>query len=176
MSTIIPSQNIAAMSEALDESIWHLQEISGLLESSVNQLVEDSNTNNDLTRTMLRCKQVYELVPEFDIERARIDLNEEVEPIIDALKDKLKETLNRRAIDLNTLKQKYELNKLKINNGYTEQSFAGYTGETSEDGLNDTDVVVMGSTTNEELQELKQLRQRKDELQKKLQELKDLKK
>lgn len=164
------------MSEALEESIWHLQEINELLESSVKQLVEDSNTNNDLTRTMLRCKQVYELVPEFDIERARIDLNEEVEPIIEALRDKLKETLNRRAIDLNTLKQKYELNKLKINNGYTEQSFTGYTGDTGEDETNETDVVVMGSTTNEELQELKQLRQRKDELQKTLQELKNLKK
>lgn len=164
------------MSEALEESIWHLQEINGLLESSVNQLVEDSNTNNDLTRTMLRCKQVYELVPEFDIERARIDLNEEVEPIIEALSDKLKETLNRRAIDLNTLKQKYELNKLKINNGYTEQSFAGSAGDSTEDGGNGADVVVMGSTTNEELQELKQLRQRKDELQRKLQELKELKK
>lgn len=164
------------MSEALEESIWHLQEINGLLESSVNQLVEDSNTNNDLTRTMLRCKQVYELVPEFDIERARIDLNEEVEPIIEALSDKLKETLNRRAIDLNTLKQKYELNKLKINNGYTEQSFAGSAGNSTEDGENGADVVVMGSTTNEELQELKQLRQRKDELQRKLQELKGLKK
>ncbi|KAG0670649.1 DASH complex subunit spc19 [Maudiozyma exigua] len=164
------------MSEALEESIWHLQEINGLLESSVNQLVEDSNTNNDLTRTMLRCKQVYELVPEFDIERARIDLNEEVEPIIEALSDKLKETLNRRAIDLNTLKQKYELNKLKINNGYTEQSFTGSVGDGTEDGENSADVVVMGSTTNEELQELKQLRQRKDELQRKLQELKELKK
>ncbi|SMN20881.1 similar to Saccharomyces cerevisiae YDR201W SPC19 Essential subunit of the Dam1 complex (aka DASH complex) [Maudiozyma saulgeensis] len=159
------------MDDPLEESLWHLQEINELLESSVHQLQEDSKQNDDLTKTMLRFKQVYELVPEFDIERARIDLNEEVEPIIHALGDKLKETLNRRAIDLNTLKQKYELNKLKLNNNYNNQSVEN---DDSMDNSNESGgVVVMGSTTNEELEELKQLRVKKDELQKRLNELKN---
>lgn len=156
---------VCKMTDALEESVWCLQEINSLLESSVQQLKSDSKQNNDLTETMLRFKQVYELMPEFDIERARIDLNEELEPLIRALKDKLKESIDRKAIDLNTLKQRYELNKLTINNSNNTQNL-------SMDKNDSTDVVIMGSTTNEELEELRQLRQKKEELQKKLDELK----
>lgn len=101
-------------------------------------------------------------MPEFDIERARIDLNEELEPLIQLLKDKLKESLNRHAIDLNTLKQKYELNKLTLNNGLNSDPMS------SQDIDESTDVVVMGSTTNEELEELRELKKKKEALQKKL--------
>ncbi|GMM56400.1 Spc19 protein [Maudiozyma humilis] len=150
------------MKDPLQESLWHLQEINALLEESVEQLETESKQNNDLTDTMLRFKQVYELMPEFDIERARIDLNEELEPLIQLLKDKLKESLNRHAIDLNTLKQKYELNKLTLNNGLNSDPMS------SQDIDESTDVVVMGSTTNEELEELRELKKKKEALQKKL--------
>lgn len=154
------------MNDPLQESLWHLQEINALLEESVEQLESESKQNNDLTDTMLRFKQVYELMPEFDIERARIDLNEELEPLIYLLRDKLKESLNRHAIDLNTLKQKYELNKLTLNNALNSDPIG------SQDIDESTDVVVMGSTTNEELEELRELKQKKLELQETLASLK----
>ncbi|CCF56920.1 hypothetical protein KAFR_0B06230 [Kazachstania africana CBS 2517] len=155
------------MAEALESSVVSLESTISLLQDSIETLKTDSKDNNYLTDTMLRCNQVFELIPEFDIERARNDLNEEVEPLIRTLQEKLKKSLSKMTRELDTLKQTFELNQLRLNNTATNNE----TDLSSDDINVSTDDVVMASSTNEELEELKRLRLKREELQERLNQL-----
>lgn len=144
------------MSDALERSADSLESTVGLFKGSVETLKKNSRPNTYLTQTMLKSRRVFELVLEYDVQRAKLDLIEEVEPLVSVLQDKLGKSLNKMRRELDTLQQTYELNKLRLNKkSYTDFDVS-------------TDVVIMGSTTNEELEELKKLKQQKEMLQKKL--------
>lgn len=144
------------MSDALERSADSLESTVGLLKGSVETLKKNSGPNTYLTQTMLKSRRVFELVLEYDVQRAKLDLIEEVEPLVSVLQDKLGKSLNKMRRELDTLQQTYELNKLRLNKkSYTDFDVS-------------TDVVIMGSTTNEELEELRKLKQQKEMLQKKL--------
>lgn len=149
------------MSDALARSADSLEGTVGLLKGSVETLKRNSRPNTYLTQTMLKSRRVFELILEYDVQRAKLDLIEEVEPLVSILQEKLGKSLNKMRRELDTLQQTYELNKLRLSkkpgggSGYPEFDVS-------------TDVVIMGSSTNEELEELKQLKQQKEALQTRL--------
>lgn len=153
------------MSDALERSADSLENTVELLKGSVETLKKNSRPNTYLTQTMLKSRRVFELVLEYDVQRAKLDLIEEVEPLVSVLQEKLGKSLSRKKRELDTLQQTYELNKLRLN-----KNSNGGTSLYPEFDVS-TDVVIMGSSTNEELEELKKLKQQKETLRKKLEEL-----
>lgn len=154
------------MNELLDDSVWYLEESVALMQESVETLKRNSEENKYITQVMLQCSKACELIPEFDVERARNDLNEEVEPLVSTLQEKLKKSLSKMKRELDTLNQTYELNALRLNNSNNNENM-----DTNIDIS--TDVVVMTSSTNEELEELKELRSKKEQLLQRLESLKE---
>lgn len=146
------------MTESLQQSVESLEDTIVILRNSVAKLEKNSQSNNHLTQTMLKSKRVFELVPEYDVQEAKLDLIEEVEPLVKTLEDKLEKSMVRMKREADTLQQTYELNKLRLNK------------DVSQRGDNDIsmDVVVMASSTNEELEELKMLKAKKERLQHRL--------
>lgn len=154
------------MLKSLDQSVSFLEGTITLLSNSVAKLEKNSKPNDYLTQTMLKSKRVFELVPEYDVQRAKLDLIEEVEPLVKTLEDKLEKSMLRMKRELDTLQQTYELNKLRLNKNTSPK--AGYINM---DVDVSTDVVIMASSTNEELEELKDLKLKKDALQNKIESL-----
>ena len=146
------------MTESLQQSVESLEDTIVILRNSVAKLEKNSQSNNHLTQTMLKSKRVFELVPEYDVQEAKLDLIEEVEPLVKTLEDKLEKSMVRMKREADTLQQTYELNKLRLNKDVIHR------------GDNDIsmDVVVMASSTNEELEELKMLKAKKERLQHRL--------
>ena len=160
------------MAEYLEHSVASLGETVVLLQKTIDGLKKDSEPNNNLVQTILQSKRVFELISEYDVERAKLAQSEEIDPLVKTLEDKLGKSLGKLKRELDTLQQTYELNKLRLNN-----STNGKNGDASDTSFIadvdvSTDVVVMASSTNEELQELKELKLKRKLLQKKLQELK----
>lgn len=153
------------MAEALECSVAFLENSNRLLRESVEKLKENSNSNNFLAQTMLDCKRVFELVPEYDVHKAKLDLIEEVEPLVRTLEEKLDRSAVRMKRELDTLQQTCELNKLRLSKSRDVENA---------DIDVSTDAVIMTSSTNEELAQLKDLKTRKLELQKKLEKLRKM--
>ena len=155
------------MNDPLADGIRSLKRSTALLQSAATKLEQETKQNSDLVSALLQSRSVHELISEFDIERAQIDLNEELEPVTRIIGAKLRVALNRKFIDKTTLKRRNELIQGVLNNnsnnsktGNRDGVFGGPAAVTS------NDVVFMASTTNEELEELKRLRARRSELQK----------
>lgn len=153
------------MAEALECSVAFLENSNRLLRESVEKLKENSKSNNFLAQTMLDCKRVFELVPEYDVHKAKLDLIEEVEPLVRTLEEKLDRSAVRMKRELDTLQQTCELNKLRLSKSRDVENA---------DIDVSTDAVIMTSSTNEELAQLKDLKTRKLELQKKLEKLRKM--
>lgn len=144
------------MDHPLEQSIESLNKSVQLLQKTVNALQKKSDKSRLLANTLLKCKPVFELVSEYDIQKARLDLMEEVEPVVNRLIITLEKSLNKLEREKSTLTQTFELNKLRINNR-NEKS----------------DPVVMVSSTNEELEILKKLKERKLHLQEQIRQIKN---
>lgn len=155
------------MTESLESSVICLESSNELLRRTVKKLQENAEPNNFLAQTMLDCKRVFELVPEYDVHKAKLDLIEEVEPLVRTLEEKLDKSTIRMTRELDTLQQTYELNKLRLSKSRDVESG-------NEMGVS-TDAVIMTSSTNEELAQLKDLKSRKIELENRLQMLRESK-
>ncbi|QLQ82287.1 hypothetical protein HG537_0H00480 [Torulaspora globosa] len=153
------------MYDALERSVESLESTVELLRDSVVGLEKNSRPNVWLTQTMLQSRRVFELMLEYDVQRAKLDLIEEVEPLVTTLQDKLEKSINRMKRELDTLQQTYELNKLRLSKNHNA---IGGSGSAEFDVS--TDAVVIASSTNEELEELRKLKQLKEALQKRLEE------
>ena len=159
------------MNDPLADGIRSLKQSTALLQSAATKLEQETKQNSDLVSALLQSRSVYELISEFDIERAQIDLNEELEPVARSIGSKLRVALNRKFIDKTALKRRNELiqgvlnnnNTIINNNGHDKNRDGVFGGPTA---VTSNDVVFMASTTNEELEELKRLRARRSELQK----------
>lgn len=153
------------MYDALERSVESLETTVGLLKGSVGTLERNSKPNVYLTQTMLQSRRVFELMLEYDVQRAKLDLIEEVEPLVTTLQDKLEKSINRMRRELDTLQQTYELNKLRLSKNSTATAGAG-----NADFDVSTDAVIIASSTNEELEELKNLKQQKEALRTRLED------
>ncbi|GCF01446.1 DASH complex subunit spc19 [Zygosaccharomyces mellis] len=154
------------MAESLEQSVGCLEASNDLLRKTVTKLQDNAESNNFLAQIMLECKRVFELVPEYDVHKAKLDLIEEVEPLVRTLEEKLDKSTVRMTRELDTLQQTYELNKLRLSKSRD--------AETGNEMDVSTDAVIMTSSTNEELAQLKDLKSRKMELQNRLQMLREL--
>ncbi|SJM83503.1 related to DASH complex subunit SPC19 [Zygosaccharomyces bailii] len=150
------------MAESLTCSVNYLENSNKLLRESVKQLKKNGESNNFLAQTMLDCKRVFELVPEYDVHKAKLDLIEEVEPLVRTLEEKLDRSVVRMKRELETLQQTCELNKLRLSKSRDMDST---------DLELSTDAVVITSSTNEELEQLKILKAKKLLLQEELERL-----
>ncbi|EJS42359.1 spc19p [Saccharomyces arboricola H-6] len=167
------------MTDALEQSVLALEKTVSVLKDSVESLKHANEPSTNLSSTMLHTKRVFRLVPEYDVERSKLDLIEEVEPLVRTLGDKLRKSMGRMQRELDTLKQTYELNDLRLKKNINMED-DGNGLNSSEAGREDeggdadvsTDVVMMASSTNEELEELKKLKGIKKQLENKLQILK----
>ncbi|QLG73943.1 hypothetical protein HG535_0F04550 [Zygotorulaspora mrakii] len=151
------------MTDSLQRSMACLEDTITILENSVSKLASNSKPNDYLTQTMLSSRRVFELVPEYDVQEAKLDLIEEVEPLVKTLEDKLEKSVVKMKRELDTLRQTYELNRLRLDKTLNSKTDIDVS----------TDVVIMASSTNEELEELKMLKAKKENLQRKLQLLRE---
>ncbi|CAI4056917.1 hypothetical protein SUVZ_02G3230 [Saccharomyces uvarum] len=167
------------MADALEQSVLALESTLSVLKDSVESLKHANEPSTNLASTMLQTKRVFRLVPEYDVERSKLDLIEEVEPLVRTLGDKLRKSMGRMQRELDTLQQTYELNDLRLkkninmeedNDGLDNSDMRRDDGGGEADVS--TDVVMMASSTNEELEELRKLKEKKKELQEELQTLK----
>ncbi|CAI4055671.1 hypothetical protein N7582_000399 [Saccharomyces uvarum] len=167
------------MADALEQSVLALESTLSVLKDSVESLKHANEPSTNLASTMLQTKRVFRLVPEYDVERSKLDLIEEVEPLVRTLGDKLRKSMGRMQRELDTLQQTYELNDLRLKKNINmgeENDGLNNSDMGRDDGGGDadvsTDVVMMASSTNEELEELKKLKEKKKQLQEELQTLK----
>ncbi|CCE62379.1 hypothetical protein TPHA_0C02260 [Tetrapisispora phaffii CBS 4417] len=147
------------MTEYLDDVVSKLSGTVELLQNSIDKLHNNSAPNNNLTSNMLQTRRYFELISEYDVEKAKLAQNEEIDPLVKILHDKLGRSLGKLQREYDTLQKTYELNKLRLNNRVTEEN--GARGDNDDPNkINEidfdlsTDVVVMASSTNEELEEL----------------------
>ncbi|AMD21108.1 HEL173Cp [Eremothecium sinecaudum] len=151
------------MGDSLQLSCLALENSVGILQGTLDRLKQQGTHSTRLRNTLLEPKRVFELVSEYDLQRARLDLIEDVEPVVDKLCSKLEKSLNKLERERSTLQQTYELNQLRLNNKFSTASrrFGG----------SKRFPVVMGTTTKEELDRLRQLKSRKQALARELEEL-----
>ncbi|AGO13764.1 AaceriAGL105Wp [[Ashbya] aceris (nom. inval.)] len=145
------------MDVSLDQSCVALENSVKLLGNTLERLAEQGEHSRRLTSTLLRSKRVFELVSEYDLQRARLDVIEEVEPVVEKLCSKLEKSLNKLERERATLQQTYELNQLRLNNRLA--------------GSSSRRPVVMGTSTAEELGRLREAKQRKAALERELAEV-----
>ncbi|SCW04102.1 LAFE_0H05974g1_1 [Lachancea fermentati] len=151
------------MTESLRQCLEALELSVSVLENTVSKLDSSSRVSNELTTTLLQSRRVFELVPEYDVQRAKLDLIQEVEPLVNRLNGKLVKGLNKLEREREALLQTYELNKLQLNNKTKDDEEA--------DADMSTDPVVVASSTREELDLLKHLKKKREELSLKYEDL-----
>ncbi|CUS22139.1 LAQU0S04e09076g1_1 [Lachancea quebecensis] len=151
------------MTESLSQCCDALESAVGLLSGTVSKLQKQSNFSNQLTMSLLQPRRVFELIPEYDIQRAKLDLIEEVEPLVKSLNEKLSKSLVKLERERDTLQQTLELNSLRLNNKFS--------GEEMSDPDISSDLVIMTSSTTEELDQLKKLKAQKAQLVKSIQDI-----
>lgn len=150
------ADSLSQCTEALDSAVH-------LLSSTVSRLESESKASNGLTMSLLQPRRVFELVSEYDVQRAKLDLIEEVEPLIKSLSGKVVKSLTKLERERDTLQQTLELNALRLNNRYS--------GNESPEADVSSDLVIMTSSTSEELEQLKELKLQKARLSEAIQEL-----
>lgn len=151
------------MTESLSQCCDVLESAVELLSGTVSKLENQSNLSNQLTMSLLQPRRVFELIPEYDIQRAKLDLIEEVEPLVKSLSGKLSKSLVKLERERDTLQQTLELNSLRLNNQFS--------GEEMSDPDVSSDLVIMTSSTTEELDQLKKLKAQKAQLISSIQEI-----
>ena len=102
------------MTDALEQSVFALERTVLVLKDSIESLKHANEPSTNLASTMLQTKRVFRLVPEYDVERSKLDLIEEVEPLVRTLGDKLRKSMSKMQRELDTLQQTYELNDLRL--------------------------------------------------------------
>ncbi|KAM3161756.1 DASH complex subunit SPC19 [Lachancea thermotolerans] len=125
------------MTESLSQCCDVLESAVELLSGTVSKLENQSNLSNQLTMSLLQPRRVFELIPEYDIQRAKLDLIEEVEPLVKSLSGKLSKSLVKLERERDTLQQTLELNSLRLNNQFS--------GEEMSDPDVSSDLVIMTS-------------------------------
>ncbi|SCU96719.1 LAFA_0G07734g1_1 [Lachancea sp. 'fantastica'] len=156
------------MADSLSQCVDALQSSVRCLEETVVTLGKESRTSNYLSKSLLQSRRVFELVPEYDVQRAKLDLIEEIEPLVNNLSSKVTKNLLKLERERDNLQQTLELNALKIKNRYSGEGDGQGDGDGDEDdvfGQNaGSDVVIMTSSTPEELKQLKELKAQKAQL------------
>ncbi|SCV04029.1 LANO_0G07712g1_1 [Lachancea nothofagi CBS 11611] len=153
------------MAESLAQCVDSLELSVQCLEKTVGRLNNESQSSNYLTTGLLQSRRVFELVPEYDVQRAKLDLIEEVEPLIKNLNSKLVKNLSKLERERDNLQQTLELNALRLKNRFN--------GEDFREADMSSDLVIMTSSTSEELEQLKQLKVQKTELLESIRLLRD---
>ncbi|CEP61428.1 Spc19p LALA0_S03e02652g [Lachancea lanzarotensis] len=151
------------MSDSLSQCVDALKSSVQCLEDTVVKLGNESRTSNYLTKSLLQSRRVFELVPEYDVQRAKLDLIEEIEPLVNNLSSKVTKNLLKLERERDNLQQTLELNALKMKNN----RYSGEHEDEDVDVLNQdagSDVVIMTSSTPEELDQLKELKAQKAQL------------
>lgn len=144
--------------DSLEDCVVYLGNAVELVRESVVRLGEESQQSNNLCQG-IQVNRVFELVPEYDVESARLALFEEVDPMVKTLGDKVEKALVRKRRELENLRQTVELNKLRLSGSDM------YVNDGGEDMDVSTDAVAIASATDAELDELRALKARRAELQ-----------
>ena len=147
--------------QSLEQCVNSLEAIVHQLDGSVSRLARNGEASNELCEGILKIKRVFELVPEYDVESARLALFEEVDPMVKTLGDKIEKALIRKRRELENLRQTSELNSLRLS-GYL---YFSETGIDNQDMDVSTDAIAIASATDAELDELRALKARRAELQ-----------
>ncbi|SCV04773.1 LAMI_0H18976g1_1 [Lachancea mirantina] len=151
------------MTDTLELCVASLESSTGLLDEAVRNLTERGKASSHLTKSFLHVKRVFELIPEYDFQKAKLDLIEEVEPLVNNLNNKLEKALSRLEREAGNLAQTYELNKLRLSKINVDQEDVEFDMS--------ADPVVIVSSTSEELEELKRLKGEKERSLHKIQEM-----
>ncbi|SCU81720.1 LADA_0C00672g1_1 [Lachancea dasiensis] len=151
------------MAESLSQCVTAMESSVRCLEQTVNLLKKESAPSNRLTKSLIQSRRVFELVPEYDVQRAKLDLIEEVEPLVNNLSKKLAKQLSKLERERDNLQQTLELNALRLRNRFN--------GEEAQDQDVGSDLVIMTSSTTEELDQLRDLKAQKAQLLEKIQSL-----
>lgn len=85
------------MAGSLEESVNALEASVMLLQDTVELLKSNSHRSTSLTSNLLHSKRIFQLVPEYDVQRAKLDLIEDVDPLVSKLSGKLDKSLNKLA-------------------------------------------------------------------------------
>ncbi|CCH41626.1 DASH complex subunit [Wickerhamomyces ciferrii] len=144
----------------LNGSISSLSASVSLLGNSLNSLDALSEDFERLP-TVLKQSNIFTLIPETDLNDAKQHLVYELEPKIEALKDKVRLKISKLERKKSNLVSKIELNQVRINN---------FKNDEKAKKANQENVEIEGS--EEELEKLRQLRLKKDRLKFKLSSVK----
>lgn len=147
--------------QSLEQCVNSLEAIVHQLDGSVSRLARNGEASNELSEGILKIKRVFELVPEYDVESARLALFEEVDPMVKTLGDKIEKALIRKRRELENLRQTSELNSLRLSGDL----YFSETGIDNQDMDVSTDAIAIASATDAELDELRALKARRAELQ-----------
>lgn len=147
--------------QSLEQCVNSLEAIVHQLDGSVSRLARNGEASNELCEGILKIKRVFELVPEYDVENARLALFEEVDPMVKTLGDKIEKALIRKRRELENLRQTSELNSLRLSGDL----YFSETGIDNQDMDVSTDAIAIASATDAELDELRALKARRAELQ-----------
>ncbi|CAG59132.1 uncharacterized protein GVI51_F05093 [Nakaseomyces glabratus] len=147
--------------QSLEQCVNSLEAIVHQLDGSVSRLARNGEASNELCEGILKIKRVFELVPEYDVESARLALFEEVDPMVKTLGDKIEKALIRKRRELENLRQTSELNSLRLSGDL----YFSETGIDNQDMDVSTDAIAIASATDAELDELRALKARRAELQ-----------
>lgn len=149
------------MDRALSDSVEALNACVSKMDNCLNTTRQTTYNSTKLASTLLQSKRVFQLVSEYDVQRARLDLMEDIEPLLQKLYGKLEKGLNKLERERATLHQTFELNKLRLNNQETHP-FVEFMK---------SDPVVIVSSSPEELERLKELKNHKEALLNKIHQL-----
>lgn len=152
------------MDQSLLDGVEALTASVDNMETCLRNTKTTTESSTKLATNMLPCNRVFQLVSEYDMQRARLDLMEEIEPLLQKLYSKLEKGLGKLERERATLSQTFELNKLRLNNHGAAPLTDGIVNDRS-------DPVVIVSSTHEELERLKELKNRKEELLDKIRQL-----
>ncbi|XDT39952.1 Spc19 [Nakaseomyces glabratus] len=147
--------------QSLEQCVNSLEAIVHQLDGSVSRLARNGEASNELCEGILKIKRVFELVPEYDVESARLALFEEVDPMVKTLGDKIEKALIRKRRELENLRQTSELNSLRLSGDL----YFSETGIDNQDMDVSTDAIAIASATDAELDELRALKAQRAELQ-----------
>ncbi|KAH3902069.1 Spc19p SCDLUD_001880 [Saccharomycodes ludwigii] len=122
----------------------------------------ETSIQNDKCFMAYKTHRVFQLLPEFDVHKAKLDAIETIDPLVNKIESKIEQALNRLERERITLQQTYELNKLRTNTN-TKNNDPGSN--------NIANTVIMSSSTPQELAKLKELKAEREKLLKDLQDL-----
>lgn len=143
------------MNKILEDCCSSLKSSVELLNSTNTLLVRSNEYSEALCKGIFQTRRVFEAVPEYDVQRAKLDLIEDLEPLVRLLEDHARRSLGKMSRELDTLRQTREYQRLRAQRA----------------GSADTSGVVLASLTDDELESLRKLRAQRQELTERLKQV-----